>query len=118
MNSPNVYKGMMGLMDLTYKEVSSRIGKEGLYVGDTSEVCRAVRGFPGPKYDKIRRHFLAIFVSWLRELEKEGQSEKLKPYVSVSKILKMDTRSYLQKMQDARGGALRQYPAKNVKRLK
>ena len=112
LKSPNVYKGMMGLMDLTYKEISGKIGKQGTYVGDISEICRAVRGFPGPKYDKIRRHFITIFVSWLKELDEEGQCEKLKPYVSVSSILNMDTRSNLQRMQDARVISMRSSASK------
>ena len=64
MKGPNVYKGIIGFMDVTYAELSELIG-----VADRAEVCRAVRGFPGARYDAIRAKIAAAFFVWCARRE-------------------------------------------------
>lgn len=90
MRRPNVYKGIIGVMDLTYKELSSEMSRGGFDPGDISEICRAVRGYSGPKYDRIRRCLLASFCEWLAELESSGAADELKPYVKIGNVMKLD----------------------------
>ena len=97
MKKPNLYKGIMGVMDLTYKEVSEKIAASGLYAGDVSEICRAVRGCEGPKYDKIRRCLVICFADWVAKLESEGRADALKPYLKVSYLIRYDNRTKLRR---------------------
>lgn len=83
---PNVYKGIIGMMDVTYREASERISTTGVFVGDISELCRAVRGYKGAKYDRLRRGLVRVFSEWLVELENSGDAEKLKQYVNVGEF--------------------------------
>ena len=87
MRQPNIYKGIMGVMDMTYKEMSDKISSYGFYAGDVSEVCRAVRGYSGPKYDKIRRYLIISFTEWLAELDGKEENEGIKPFVKMSDII-------------------------------
>ncbi|MBQ9544092.1 MAG: hypothetical protein IJV00_03065 [Clostridia bacterium] len=68
MNTPNLYKGIMGVMDLTYKDASVLLEDRGIKVNDLTELCRAVRGYSGPRYSRMRRCLLAIFAEWFGEL--------------------------------------------------
>ena len=79
---PNVYKCMMGLMDMTYKEIAAYLGSRELYVGDVSEICRAVRGFSGTKYDMIRAAIIKAFSIWLGEVSKGGTPRELRTFAN------------------------------------
>lgn len=86
MKRPNVYKGIMGVMDLTYKELSVILSDESFNAGDISEICRAVRGYSGPKYDKIRKRLVKTFSDWVAKLDEDGEAEGLRPYVKIKNI--------------------------------
>ena len=79
---PNVYKCMMGLMDMTYKEIGGYLSDKRLYVGDVSEVCRAVRGFSGPKYDHIRSALILAFTMWLKDVGERGVPRELRTFAN------------------------------------
>ena len=104
LKKPNLYKGIMGVMDLTYKEISERIDSAGLYTGDVSEICRAVRGCEGPKYDKIRRCLVICFADWVAQLDSEGRAEALKPFLKVGALVRFDSRSKLRRTAARRSG--------------
>ena len=87
---PNVYKCMMGLMDMTYKEMASYLERNGLFRGDVSEICRAVRGLSGPKHDLIRSAVIKAFTIWLKEsteetvpLELRTFANQMKPFITI-----------------------------------
>ena len=82
---PNVYKSMMGLMDMTYKEIGAFLEERRLYVGDVSEICRAVRGFSGPKYDHIRAALILAFTAWVGEMKADGASRELRTFANQMK---------------------------------
>ena len=63
---PNVCKCMLGLMDMSYKELSDEFSNRGLVRADVTEICRAVRGFSGPKNEQIRQALTVLFGLWLR----------------------------------------------------
>lgn len=88
---PNVYKGMIGMMDMTYKEATVYLETKRLYVGDVSEICRAVRGFRSPKYDMIRAALIDAFTMWLKETRQDGGetvelhtfANQMKPFITI-----------------------------------
>lgn len=86
LNRPNLYKGIVGIMDITYKEMSEKLSRRGLEVADVSEICRAARGYPGPKYDKIRRRMIAVFMEWCAELAANGSADDLREYMKISRL--------------------------------
>ena len=73
LNTPNLYKGILGVMDLTYKDASVLLEDRGVKVRDLTELCRAVRGYQGPRYSRMRRCLLAIFADWFGELAESSQ---------------------------------------------
>jgi len=93
---PNPYKCIMGVMDVTYTELSNLLTSDGFFIGDISELCRAVRGYDAPKYDEIRRRIILLFRHWLSGLEKEGKGdggEKFKILIRFEEDLKTEERS-------------------------
>lgn len=66
---PNIYKGMLGLMDLSYKEFADVVDKHIPGGADASEICRAVRGKDFPKYDLIRRLIVEEFLLWISSVK-------------------------------------------------
>ena len=62
---PNIYKGMLGLMDLGYKEFADIVELRFPGVANASEICRAVRGKDSPKYELIRRLIIEEFLLWI-----------------------------------------------------
>ena len=85
MSRPNVYKCMIGMMDMSYKETAAYLEQNKLHVGDISDLCRAVRGFGGPKYDKIRAALIDAFAMWLAETKKDGASIELRTFANQMK---------------------------------
>ena len=66
---PNVYKCMVGLMDISYKELAVELSNRGFIDADVSEICRAVRGFSGTKHEQIRQALAVLFGLWLKGID-------------------------------------------------
>lgn len=66
---PNIYKGMLGLMDMGYKEFAEIVAPRYSNDVNASEICRAVRGKDGARYDLIRRILTEEFILWIGSLK-------------------------------------------------
>lgn len=90
----------MGIMDVTYKELTDMLSDESFSCGDISEVCRAVRGYSGKKYDRIRRRLMKAFSDWLADLEREGMADSIRPYIRMKNIAAMNAKPYVRLMME------------------
>lgn len=82
LRSPNAYRAMMGLMDLSYRELADSISAMRGGGCDPSELCRALRGVEGEEYDKLRGDVALAFGKWLGEVlsSRNGQRQKIRKY--------------------------------------
>ena len=68
-NKSNPYKGMIGVMDVTYSELAEHMRRMHLGEVRSEDLCRAVRGHVGRKYDNIRERIARLFLIWLTSKE-------------------------------------------------
>ena len=99
---PNFYKGIMGLMDMSYKDLCCRLPAYGIKsdVCEPSELCRATRGFKAPRYDRIRRAIVRMFIDWTDELDMRGEAVMIKHVLNTAAIKQRSDMAELREQEE------------------
>ena len=70
MRRPNVYKARIGLMDVTFKELTFMLHQRGMTKIKEPEISVAIHGGRQAKHARIRNEITCIYEEWKKEAVK------------------------------------------------